>query len=98
MVLRLRAPRVIRRHPPGVMHAHPFLRMLWPVDAASYEIRVRGQVSEAVLRTFDPLDSDIKQVETVLHGPVRDQAELHGLLDRLQALGLELVEVRRLPD
>ena len=36
-------------------------------------------------------------VETVLHGPVRDQAELHGLLDRIKTLGLELVEVRRLP-
>jgi len=37
-------------------------------------------------------------VETVLHGPVQDQAALYGLLDRIQALGLELVEVRRLPD
>jgi hypothetical protein len=37
-------------------------------------------------------------VETILHGPVRDQAELHGLLRRLQSLGLELVEVRRLPE
>jgi hypothetical protein len=36
-------------------------------------------------------------VETVLHGEIRDQAELHGLLDRVQSLGLELVEVRRLP-
>ena len=80
------------------MRGHPAVAMLWPVDAVSYEIRVRGQVSEAVLRTFDPLDSDITQVETVLHGPVRDQAELHGLLDRLQALGLELIEVRRLPN
>jgi hypothetical protein len=33
----------------------------------------------------------------VLHGPVRDQAELYGLLDRVQSLGLELIEVRRLP-
>jgi hypothetical protein len=80
------------------MRVHPATAMLWRVGAVSYEIRVRGQVSEAVLRTFDPLDSDITQVETVLHGPVRDQAELHGLLDRLQALGLELVEVRRLPN
>jgi hypothetical protein len=29
---------------------------------------------------------------------VRDQAELHGLLHRLQSLGLELIEVRRLPE
>ena len=63
-----------------------------------YEIRIRGRVSEAVLKTFDPLESDVAHVETVLHGPVRDQAELHGLLDRVQALGLELIEVRKLPE
>jgi hypothetical protein len=32
----------------------------------------------------------------VLHGPVQDQAALHGLLDRIQSLGLELVEIRQL--
>jgi hypothetical protein len=64
---------------------------------ARYEIRIRGRVSSAVLATFDPLESDVERVETILHGPVRDQAELHGLLHRLQALGLELIEVRRLP-
>jgi hypothetical protein len=64
---------------------------------ARYEIRIRGRVSSAVLATFDPLESDVEHVETILHGPVRDQAELHGLLHRLQALGLELIEVRRLP-
>jgi len=37
-------------------------------------------------------------VETVLHGDIRDQAELHGILDRVQGLGLELIEVRRLPN
>jgi hypothetical protein len=62
-----------------------------------YEIRIRGRVSNAVLATFDPLESDVERVETILHGPIRDQAELHGLLHRLQALGLELIEVRRLP-
>jgi hypothetical protein len=33
----------------------------------------------------------------VLHGEVADQAALHGILDRVQALGLELIEVRQLP-
>jgi hypothetical protein len=65
---------------------------------ARYEIRIRGRVSPAVLQTFDPLESDVERVETILHGPIRDQAELHGLLHRVQALGLELIEVRRLPD
>jgi hypothetical protein len=63
-----------------------------------YEIRIRGRVSQTVLDTFDHMDSSVERVETILHGPVRDQAELHGLLHRLQALGLELVEVRRLPE
>ena len=62
-----------------------------------YEIRIRGRVSSAVLDTFD-MENDVEPVETILHGPVRDQAELHGLLRRLQALGLELIEVRRLPE
>jgi hypothetical protein len=67
------------------------------VTEVSYEIRVKGRVSPAVLETFEGLASEVEPVETVLHGPVRDQAELHGLLDRIQALGLELIEVRRLP-
>ncbi len=63
-----------------------------------YEIRIRGRVSAAVLGTFDEMQSEVEPVETILHGPVRDQAELHGLLRRLQSLGLELIEVRRLPE
>jgi hypothetical protein len=64
---------------------------------ASYQIRIRGRVSPALLESFERMESEVEPVETVLHGPVRDQAELHGLIDRIQALGLELVEVRRLP-
>ena len=63
-----------------------------------YEIRIRGRVGTAVLETFDAMQSDVEPVETILHGPVRDQAELHGLLRRLESLGLELIELRRLPE
>ena len=62
-----------------------------------YEIRVRGRVSSAVLSSFDQLGSEVRRVETVLYGPLVDQAELHSVLERIQALGLELIEVRRLP-
>jgi hypothetical protein len=67
-----------------------------PVDS-TYQIRVRGRVTAALLESFEGMESEVEPVETVLHGPVRDQAELHGLIDRIQALGLELIEVRRLP-
>ena len=62
----------------------------------SYEIRVRGRVSAALLDSFEGMRASSSRSD-VLHGPVRDQAELHGLIDRIQALGLELIEVRRLP-
>jgi hypothetical protein len=66
--------------------------------APRYEIRIRGRLSDSLLARFEMLESDVERVETVLHGPVREQAELHGLIERVQSLGLELMEIRRLPD
>jgi hypothetical protein len=68
-----------------------------PAVVPRYEIRVRGRVSDATLSMLEGMEADLAPAETVLHGPVVDQARLHGLLDRIQALGLELIEVRRLP-
>jgi hypothetical protein len=62
-----------------------------------YEIRVRGRVTPAVLARFEGLSAHVEPVETVLHGPVEDQAALHGVIDLVNVLGLELLEVRRLP-
>jgi len=62
-----------------------------------YEIRIRGRVGPALLTDFEGLEQSVERVETILHGPVVDQAALHGLLQRIESLGLELVEVRRLP-
>ena len=69
-----------------------------PGGGGSYEIRIRGRLSDAVAAAFEGLSATVEPVETVLHGPVRDQAALYGLLDRIQSLGLELLEVRRLPE
>jgi hypothetical protein len=63
-----------------------------------YEIHIRGRLTEALLGAFEELSAEVEPVQTVLHGNVADQASLYGLLQRIQALGLELVEVRRLPD
>ena len=69
-----------------------------PDGGGSYEIRVRGRLTDSLVAAFEGMHASVEPVETVLHGPVEDQAALYGLLDRIQALGLELVEIRRLPD
>ena len=66
--------------------------------AERYEIRIRGHLSPPVAATFEGLMATPEPAETVLHGVLEDQAALYGVLDRLQALGLDLVEVRRLTD
>ncbi|HKP98773.1 MAG TPA: hypothetical protein VJ735_00450 [Actinomycetes bacterium] len=68
-----------------------------PFGGGSYEIRIKGRLSDSLLTAFEGLSATVEPVETVLHGPVPDQSSLHGLLDRIQSLGLELVEIRRLP-
>ena len=64
---------------------------------ASYEIRIRGMVGRSVLASFEDMDAAVKPAETVLTGRITDQAQLHGLLERIQLLGLELIEVRQVP-
>jgi hypothetical protein len=65
-----------------------------------YEIRVRGRLTPTVAAEFEQLRlaTSIAPVDTVLEGMVDDGPALHGLLRRIEALGLELVEVRRLVD
>ena len=68
-----------------------------PFGGGSYEIRIKGRLSDSLLAAFEGLTATVEPVETVLHGPIQDQSSLHGLLDRIQSLGLELVEIRQLP-
>ena len=68
-----------------------------PHDGGSYEIHIKGRLSDSVLAAFEGLTATVQPVETVLHGPVQDQSSLHGLLDRIQSLGLYLVGIRQLP-
>ena len=63
-----------------------------------YEIRIRGRLGEKVAKRFEGFDMKVEPVETVLRGPVQDQAALHGVLERIESLGLELLEVRRVED
>ncbi len=66
--------------------------------SSEYEIRVAGLLPPEALLDFDGLTAAVEPVETVLHGPLRDQAALHGLLARLETFGVQVLEVRRLQE
>lgn len=61
----------------------------------TYQIRIRGHLGPATRRAFPALHSQTHGHDTLLQG-IADQAALHGALARLEELGLELLEVRRL--
>ena len=66
-----------------------------PARAVCYEIRVRGKLGEMLLGAFPGLRAQTHGAETVLTGALPDQAALHGVLAQVEALGLELLELRR---
>ena len=61
-----------------------------------FEIRVTGPVPADIVGDIPGGRAVARPVEAVLRGPVTDQATMKELLKRLQALGLELVEFRRI--
>jgi hypothetical protein len=58
-----------------------------------YRIVVRGELSQRYVPAFEGMTLATGDGQTAITGPVIDQAHLHGLLDRLGDLGLELVSV-----
>ena len=69
-------------------------------DSSRYEIRLGGHLEARWAAWFDGM-ALIQQSDgtTVIHGPVIDQAALHGLLQRVRDLGLPLLAVTQLdPD
>lgn len=66
------------------------------MTAFEFEIRVAGVLPPDVLEELEHLRVVTRSTETVLQGPVADQAALVGIINRLQGLGIELREVRQL--
>jgi hypothetical protein len=65
------------------------------VASPGFEIRVRGILGSRLVAAFPDLVAVIDRGDTVLKGRLPDQSALHGVLAQIEALGLELVEVRR---
>ena len=59
-----------------------------------YAIRIRGQIGATVRSAFPAMTSESRDGETVLTGVLEDRAALFGVIAQIEALGLELLEVR----
>jgi hypothetical protein len=66
-----------------------------PTPAARYAIRIRGHLGATVLSAFPALVTQWHGADTVLTG-LLDRSALYGVLAEVEALGLDLVEVRQL--
>jgi hypothetical protein len=63
-------------------------------QAGRYEIRLKGHLDARWAAWFDGLSlTHHSDGITVIHGPVADQAALHGLLQKVRDIGLPLVSV-----
>ncbi len=61
-----------------------------------YEIRIKGHLDDRWSDWFEGLTITLKEDgDTLLTGPVTDQAALYGLLKKVRDLGMPLVSVNR---
>jgi hypothetical protein len=61
---------------------------------AIYQIRIRGRMDEDWSEWFDDMTlTHTSEGQTILTGPIADQAALHGTLDKILNLNLELVSI-----
>ena len=65
-----------------------------PSQPVVYQIRIKGQLDSQWTDWFDGLTITLEEDgDTLLTGPVIDQAALHGLLKKVRDLGMPLVSV-----
>lgn len=62
-----------------------------------YEFRLAGRLSPQLAAVFDGMQAQPEPGATRLRGPIPNTATLDAIIDRIEALGLQLVEFHRLP-
>jgi hypothetical protein len=73
----------------------PHARGVATEPGRQYMIRIRGRLGATALSAFPTMESEVRRGETVLTGSLEDQSAVYGVLAQVEALGLELVELRR---
>ena len=64
----------------------------------SYTIRIGGRLGATARSAFPAMACDLKRDETVLTGRLEDQSAVFGVLGQIEALGLELLELRQISE
>ena len=63
-----------------------------------YRIVVRSELNNTYAAAFEGMEMETKDGDTVLTGKIIDQPHLHGILARINGLGLRLLSVEVLPE
>jgi hypothetical protein len=63
-----------------------------------YRIVVRSELNGRYAVAFEGMEMEVKSGRTILTGEIVDQPHLHGILNRINGLGLRLLSVQALPD
>jgi len=63
-----------------------------------YRLVVRGELDTRFEYFFEPMRLDRTDGKTVLSGDLIDQAQLHGVIGRIEELGLELLSVEQVSE
>jgi hypothetical protein len=66
-----------------------------PVRDAPYQLVIRGELDERYGYLFEGMQIERSEGKTIFSGTVRDQAQLHGLIERVEELGLDLLSVQQ---
>jgi hypothetical protein len=66
-------------------------------DTAAYQIRIEGHLGQQWADWFEGMSITPEDGgDTLLTGPLADQAALHGLLKKVRDLGMTLVSINRI--
>ena len=61
-----------------------------------YQIKIKGRLDKEWVEWFEGMEIEHIDDNTIIRGPVRDQAALHGLLARIRDLNLVLLSLESL--
>ena len=66
--------------------------------SGTYRIVVKGRLSDGFANGFEDMTQTASGPNTMLEGSYLDQSHLHGLLDRLRDLGIQIISFDASPE